>query len=114
MTTATARFQALMEGPPPRAPERITPETALRGRRVVVNLDSGEWSATLRAAEDPFWYDETALRRWPVGQEAPDDADAARARLFVELVTEADWYAWQASKRRPRTNIYPAYLVWAE
>lgn len=114
MTTRPDRATALMDGPPARAPERITETTVLAGRRVTVNAEDGTWVRDLRAIDNAYWYDETTYKRWLPGAPVPADGDPTRARLFVSVCTERDWYEWSRTKRRPEVREYPAYLVWAE
>lgn len=124
MTTSADRMAVLMDGPPPRVPERVTEDSQTVGRRVLVNTSfvdetredwHEQWARDLRAVDNPYWYDEQTHKRWLPGPlNVPDDADPDRARLFVSVCTERDWYDWARTKRRPEVREYPAYLVWVE
>ncbi len=107
----------LMDGPPSRDPKRVTEGTVLRGKRVLVGDDDGEWVGDLRAVDDPYWLDHvpgSPAYRWKVTSDPPDGARATDAVLTVSVSTEADWYDWARTRRRPEIREYPAYRVWVE
>lgn len=109
-----ARVQTVMDGPPPRVPERVTAGTVLRGKRVVVpRPESDEWRYDVRAADDPYYYDAATHQRWYPGTPVPEGADP-QAPLYVAICTEHDWYEWARTKRRPQVREYKAYVVFAE
>lgn len=89
---------------------------SLRGRRVLVNGDDGQWHGDLRAVDDPYWMDTEVLppARWQPGKPVPEGADPTRAALHVAVCTEPDWYEWPKTKRRPKIAEYAAILVWVE
>jgi hypothetical protein len=89
---------------------------ALRGKRILVNADDGQWHGDIRAADDPYWMDDEVLPpiRWQPGHPVPKGADPERAHLMVAAVTERDWYEWAKTTRRPKVVEYLAYLVWVE
>lgn len=116
MSVFSQRVAALMDGPPPRTPQRVVEGMALRGKRILVNADDGQWHGDIRAVDDPYWMDDSGVRpyRWLPGGRVPEGADENKARLFVSACTEPDWYEWGKTKRRPKIVEYPATLVWVE
>lgn len=114
----TQRLLGLMDGPPSRAPARVTESTALRGKRVLVADSDGTWVSDIRAVDDPYWLDpdadSPAYSRWQVNHDPPAGASQDRAVLHVAVCTEPDWYEWAHTRRRPEVREYAAYLVWVE
>lgn len=107
---------ALLDGPPPLTPERVTEQTCLWGRRIIVSGNDGEWHRDIRACSDPYWMDSETLPplRWQAHHPVPEGADVNRADLYVSACTEKDWYEWRRTKRRPKVVEYPATVVWVE
>lgn len=114
MTSPTVLWEAVTNGPPKRAPERVNEDSVTKGLRVAAFSEERGWTYDLRAVDNPYWYDEETHLRWLPGSTPPAGADSSRARLFVAVAGEQDYYGWSHTKRRPRIHELPAYLVWLE
>lgn len=79
--------------PPTRAPRPVSAEAALVGKRVILSTPEG------------FVYDMRAVSRIY--------RDAA-GRESVDIVTEEDYYRWMLTRQSPKSQPFPARLVWVE
>lgn len=76
--------------PPARQPRHSTDEPALWGKRVILSTPDG------------FVYDMRAI------------SEVYAGGASIDIVTEEDYYRWMFTGEPPRTESYPARLVWVE
>lgn len=79
--------------PPARAPKPAKDVPALQGKRVILSRPDG------------FHYDRRAI-----SQVHPDE----NGREVVDVVTEEGYFKWMFTGERPKSESYPARLVWVE
>lgn len=79
--------------PPTREPRPATTVPALRGKRVILSTPLG------------FVYDMRAIS---------SIRSDSNSHGVVEIVSEEDYYRWMYTQERPRSETYPALLVWVE
>lgn len=98
--------RATIEPPPVREPRPVGDMRHILGRRLILgvydpDVELMQHARDYRAASDVF-------------------TGELDGRDYVAVVTEADWYAWQAAdpavrpERCPHGKAWPAYLLWLD
>lgn len=103
----------LIFGPPRLVWRRVTVDMDVVGRDVAILQDDGTWLYDYRAVTNPFFQDFTTLPRitWQRGEPTPDGV-TEHARPCLSVCREADYFAWQMTKRRPQVYDIPLSRLW--
>ena len=93
MTSSRTPAHPYFGVPPTRNPRPAMDEPALVGKRVILSTPEG------------FVYDMRAVSRIHCD---------ANGRKIVDIVSEEHYYRWMFTKQPPRSEAFPALLIWVE